>query len=180
MIEFKNIFPQLHYIPQAALLTVLFMMSYLFIKENKGHAREKIASLFSQKWLVAFLFYTALLLTGTIIARTHTEPFRNIIGIFGFTTYGGINKNGLINILLFVPYTFLYIKAFGPQRPFGKSLLLSLATTLFIEFFQLLFWVGWFSFADIIHNITGGIIGYLLWIIPKTIKEKQLFRRALK
>lgn len=173
MIEFKNIIIQLHYIPQAFFLTVLLILSFLFIRENRGRVKEKIAALRSQKWLLAFLFYTALLMTGTIIARTHTEPLRNIIGDFGFTIDGRINKNGLINVLMFVPYTFLYINAFLPQKPFGKSLLLSLATTLFIELFQLLFWVGWFSFADIIHNITGGIIGCIVWFLLKAVKEKK-------
>ena len=176
MIEIKNIIIQLHYIPQAALLTVLFILSFLFVRENRGHVKEKIAALCSQKWLLAFLFYAALLLTGTIIARTHTEPLQNIIGDFGFTTDGWINKNGLINVLIFIPYTFLYIKAFKPQKPWKKSLLLSLVTTLFIEFFQLLFRVGWFSLADIIHNMIGGILGCILWFALKTIKEKKVFK----
>ena len=75
---------------------------------------------------------------------------------------------------MFVPYTFFYIKAFKPKLVWQKCLMLSLATTLFIEVFQLLFWVGWFSLADIVHNVVGGMLGCGLWKLIEFYKKRKI------
>ena len=168
MNEFR-IVEHLHYIPQALLVTVLFVMSFLFIKDNQGRIKDRINDFFGQKWLVAFLFYTALLLTGTILSRQYTNPFTSITGTIWLISEGELVIAGLINILMFIPYTFLYLKAFKPKKPIVCCFCISLASTLFIELFQLLFWLGWFSIADIIHNILGGLIGCGLWYVQKRI-----------
>ena len=162
-----SILEKLHYIPQAMIVFVLLIMSFLFIQENRGHIKEQITKLGKQRWLIIFLFYTALILTGTILARPCANPYTNITGFIWLFTEGELNIGGLINILMFVPYTFLYLNAFKTQKPIVSCIFVSIGSTMFIELFQLLFWVGWFSLADMIHNIIGGMIGCILWHAQK-------------
>lgn len=158
-----SILEKLHYIPQAIIIFVLLTMSFLFFQDNRRHIKERIKNLRKQRWIVCFLFYTALLLTGTILARPYTNPYTNITGFIWLFVEGKLNIGGLINILMFIPFVFLYLNAFKPQKPIVSCLLVSIGSTLFIELFQLLFWVGWFSLADMIHNFIGGMIGYVVW-----------------
>lgn len=160
----NNILTQLHYIPLAAFLTVLFVIAFLFFTENNEEAKDKIIKMVREDgWIVAFLFYSALLFSGTLMGRPHTNPFVDIIGHIGFGKDDNFLTDGLVNILMFVPYTYLYLKAFRPERFVRKSFFISIATTIIIELCQLLFWVGQFSLGDILHNIIGGMVGCGLW-----------------
>lgn len=167
----NDIITQLHYIPLAVFLTVLFILSYIFIKENNDKAKEKfIKVLREDRWTVAFLFYLALLLAGTLMGRPHTNPFVNILGHIGFGEDDKFIRDGLVNILIFVPYTYLFLQANNTEKPVKKSLYLATVTTIFIELCQLLFWIGQFSIGDIIYNIVGGMIGCGVWYISNRVK----------
>ena len=167
---FRAIMALMRFLPQALIISVLFYLAYLFIKENKGQAALKLKALIKNDYKFAvFVFYTVLMLTSTIFARGFTNPFTHLIGYFTYDGWGNFNYVGLLNILMFIPYTFLYIIAFTPDKPFQKGLIFTVTTTLFIELYQLLFWVGQFSLADIIHNTIGGIIGIGLWFAKKRL-----------
>lgn len=160
----NEILTQLHYIPLAAFLTVFFAIAFIFFKENNEEAKNKLVKMVREDgWTVAFLFYSALLLAGTLMGRPHTNPFVNVIGHIGFGKEDSFLTDGLVNILMFVPYTYLYIKAFRPDRFVRKCFYLSTATTVIIELCQLLFWVGQFSLGDILYNVIGGMVGCGLW-----------------
>lgn len=168
----NDIYIQLHNIPQAFLIAVLLSFVFLFVKDNKNESKEKLKCFFLQdKAIALFLFYTALLLVCTIIGRPHTNPFINIIGKIRIVDNGIVNYGGLENIVMFIPYTLLYNIAFKPHFILKKSMCLTIITTVFIEIFQLLFWVGQFSFADLLHNTIGGIIGCGLWYIYMRISK---------
>lgn len=164
---------QLHYIPQTALVTILFFMCYLFISDNKNQIKTKIAGLLKQRWIAAFLCYSAFIVTITVLARFVSEPVYSGLGRFAIIENGKINRDAVINILLFIPYTFCYLKAFTPPKVFKSSFFLSLGSTVFIEVFQFLFWVGHFTIADIVHNTMGGIIGCTIFCIRQMIKDKR-------
>ena len=164
---------QLHYIPIAIIITWLFLMAYLYIKDNKGQVIKNIRHIVKNDLkLVLFIFYTSLLLTGTIIARPLTYPYTNILGYYIYDWLGHFNYLGLLNIVIFIPYIFIYIITFIPDKPFIKSIVLSASTTVFIELYQLIFWVGQFSMADILCNIFGGMLGYLLWYITNQMHKR--------
>ena len=166
----NEILTQLHYIPLAVFLTVFFSVAYLFFQENNKQAKDKLVKLLREDgWVVSFLFYTALLLAGTLMGRSHTNPFTNIIGHLGFGKEDNFLTDGLINILMFVPYTYLYIKAFKPDKTIRNCAYLSMTTTVLIELCQLLFWVGQFSVGDMFYNIIGGMTGCGIWFIENKI-----------
>lgn len=168
---------QVHYIPQTVIVAILFIMSYIFISDNKGQIKARIRKLLKKRWIIAFLCYSAFLFTITIIARYVSEPIFSGIGKFGMFQNGKADKDVIFNITLFIPYTFCYIKAFTPQNIIRSSFLLSLSSTIFIEVFQFVFWVGHFTIADIIHNIVGGMIGCGIWYSCNMIRKTKNIRR---
>lgn len=167
------LFSQVRFFPLAIVLTIMFCVSYIFIRENKRETITKLKELLKKdSKFVLFVFYTALILSSTIFARPATNPYTHVIDFFLYDGWGNVSIVGILNILMFVPYTYIYILAFNPNKPFAKSIQLTIATTLLIEFYQLLFWTGQFSLADMTHNIIGGIIGCGLWFLVKYIKER--------
>lgn len=156
---------QLHLIPRAIALTVVFLMAYMFVLDNKNRLFERIRTLCKNRWLVAFFFYFVFLVLSTLIVRRVTYPLKNIFNDFGLFINGKINYELIENALLFIPFSYLFIKAFKPSAPWKSSLLLSFATSAIIEACQLLFWLGEFQLSDIVHNTFGGMIGCGLWYI---------------
>lgn len=92
------------------------------------------------------------------------EMFRYSVGSLKFI------KNIIGNILLFVPFGFFssyYLKAKKISTPF----ILTLITSLTIEIVQ--YYIGRvFDIDDIILNVFGGIIGFLLYIGLDAIKRR--------
>ena len=163
---------QAHFIPQSLVVAALFIMSFLFISDNRGKIRERLLGLVKQRWTVAFLFYAAFVLTTTVLARYRAAPIYSGVGSFALISKGKVNKETLVNIILFIPYSFLYIKAFRPKKRAKSVLLLCFLSTLFIESFQYLFWVGQFTLSDIVYNMIGGVIGYLMTLISRKKSQK--------
>lgn len=66
------------------------------------------------------------------------------------------------NILIFMPYTFLLASIYKKVRSILKILIISISTSVFIEFVQ--FFVGRsVDIDDLILNVIGGILGYLVF-----------------
>ena len=151
-------------------------MTYIFIRDNKGNVRNKLKQFFKQGWISFFVVYCTFLLTVTLIGRYKTNPYTNIIGTFGIFKDGKINSEILTNILLYLPYTYSFIMAYHPRNVGICCLGLALITSCIIETMQLVFWLGQFSLADIVHNVLGGILGYGIWIIRK----KRVFTVLVK
>ncbi len=178
----KMVHDILHFIPQGVLVSILFVIAFLWTQDNGKQCTKKIiVFIHEKKWIALFLFYAAYLFTCTIFARGHTYPFRDILGEMGWNKRNGkLNDAGLQNILIFIPYIYLFVNAFKPPKCFYKCILLTIGTTAFIEIFQLLFWVGEFSFADLLQNIIGGILGFAFWCIytgiRRVVKKQQRWK----
>ena len=122
---------------------------------------------------VLFLFYASLLLVSTVFSRENINPYQSVFEDFGLRDDVKWNNEIIENILLFIPLTILFLNAFSPEKPWKASLILSACATGFIEFSQLLFWLGEFQLADIFHNIVGGMIGYGIWRAGKMIVTRK-------
>lgn len=168
------ILSEVRLLPQALIMTVLICITCIFVKDNKGQALKRLKKLMKEKLpFVLFIFCAALIFTSTIFARPLTNPYTHIFDFFLYDGWGKFNVVGLLNVLIFIPYTVLYIVAFSPNKPFIKSLQLTIATTFIIEIYQLLFWAGQFSLADMTHNILGGMLGYGVWYIVMSISKRN-------
>lgn len=160
-------------IPRAIVLGAMLFVVFLFFVGDKKAALQKIGAQFKNRWLVAFFFYLAFILMGTIFARQHTIPYKRVFENFGFRDDDpNWNKEIIENIGIFIPYSILLLQAFEKRRNIRSIVICTLMTSATIEVAQLLFWVGSFQFADIIHNLIGGCIGFLFWILIMKTKEK--------
>ena len=170
----------LHFIPQTIIFSVLSIMAYIFIQDNKGNIRNKLKQFLNQRWIAFHIIYCAFLLTVTLIGRYKANPYTNIIGTFCAFKNGRLNSEIVVNILLYIPYTYSFIMVYHPKSAVLSCLFLSLITTCGIETLQLLFWLGQFSLADIVHNTIGGMLGYILWFIFHTGGERNLLSCVAK
>lgn len=171
----QDIIRQLWDIPRTLMLAGLLVLAFLFFADIKKRKKEEILAFIKQRWKIAFIIYFSFILTGTIFSRQITNPYQSILKGF-ISNDTNWNKEIVENILLFVPYSFLFLQAFTPIHPWKSSILLTVITTVFIEISQLLFWLGFFQVADIIHNIIGGIIGIALWRVTIMLREKAFLR----
>ena len=164
---------RINYLYLAALLSFFLIVTYRFYRDNRGRIRAKIKESLKEKWIIIFFFYLSIILISTIFARRMERPINNIIGQFGLKREIGWDFEIIMNILLFLPYTFLFIVAFKPQIPWKASIILSGITTIFIELSQLLFWLGSFQLSDIVHNFLGGMLGCGIWYTINWRKKSQ-------
>ena len=92
------------------------------------------------------------------------EMFRYEIGSYKFM------KNIIGNILLFIPYGF-FCSYYLENKKVSTNVIICLIATLCIETIQ--YYIGRvFDIDDIILNVLGGFIGYLLYIVLSTVRSK--------
>ena len=137
-------------------------------------------------WRFLFVVYIALMLwllfgrsPGWSDGRAYRELLRQNINLNPFYTIenylhvilknpqSSYFKNCIIellgNILLFIPAGWLLPRLFKSMRKFFLFLLTCLLAILFVESLQLVTLLGRFDVDDIILNIAGMLIGYILY-----------------
>ena len=137
-------------------------------------------------WRFLFVVYIALMLwllfgrsPGWSDGRAYRELLRQNINLNPFYTIenylhvilknpqSSYFKNCIIellgNIFLFIPAGWLLPRLFKSMRKFFPLLLTCLLAILFVESLQLVTLLGRFDVDDIILNIAGMLIGYILY-----------------
>lgn len=100
-------------------------------------------------------------------------PFRTIsIFLRNFTdSYAFINIMG--NIIPFIPLGFFVPLLFVKKRQLINTLLISFVSILLIEILQFITMLGFFDIDDIILNMIGCIMGYVMFLILKVISGRR-------
>ena len=134
---------------------------------------KKNEAIKERKWAAAGLItYFMILVQMGLLSR----PFGSTREIkwIPFVTPGGdylIVLYALANIVYFIPLGFLLARVFkGTINNAFKAGIAALAISLFIEIMQYLLACGTSEVEDLIMNVTGGIVGYL--IAKKISKNK--------
>ena len=164
---------QAFYLPRAILVAIPMILAWMFWKDNQGHIRERLSALKGKWWITAFFVYVSYILVSTIIGRTKEYPLGSVISHLFPGDDIRVWKMNIENMLMFVPYSFLFLQAFKPDKPWYSSTILVIITALAIESYQLLFWLGVFQISDVIFNLIGGIIGTAVWVLWKCISSKN-------
>ena len=160
----KDLIAHLGYLPRSLFLAVPLLFTCLYIREYGRGMWRKLRNTQRLPWTIAFSLWAALILTTAVAARSSKEPLGSVWEHFGFVYKGRLNTQMVENVLVFVPYSFLFLAAFRPTKPFLSSLTVTACTTLLIELSQLTLRLGVFQVSDLVHNMEGGIIGALLWM----------------
>lgn len=89
-------------------------------------------------------------------------PFRTMKNYVKYSGFLHTLTNIFGNILIFIPYGILVAEIFPKFRKLSKIFLLSFATSFFVEFIQ--FFIGRsVDIDDLMLNVVGSIMGYLIW-----------------
>ena len=171
------------YIRLACIFIVIISILYLpflCILKKKG---KSIVRQLSYIGLFCTLF---LIIFATILFVPITfEPENHILNVVPFRWLSTTNSFQLFlvekipNILLFIPLGFFIPVVFKSKRKFYKTVLLSFCMTFSIEFFQ--YFIGRSSdIDDILTNLLGAIIGYILFnLLNNFLKQKNWWNKLV-
>lgn len=126
--------------------------------------------------IISVLYLPILFMPITFTPETHTL---NLVP-FNFTDFNQFVVEKVPNIMLFIPLGFFMPIVFKSTRKFYKTVLISFAITFSIEFFQ--YFIGRSSdIDDIITNLLGAIIGYVIFFITnKMFKNQKWWNKLIK
>lgn len=164
--------------PTLVVLIAIFiiMRVTIFIK---GDSRKVVIheELFNLLFFAYLLILFGLVTSQDIQAYNGTNfmPFREILRYDIGTS--GFYKQVIGNILLFIPFGY-FVSAYCKIKGLGTITIVSLLSSLVIECVQ--HYIGRsFDVDDIILNVIGGIIGFLLYISLNAIRTHlpKLFRK---
>ena len=165
---FNNCIAQFKFVPRAIALSFIVVFAYLFIRDNnRKEIRDKLLSVIKKPWLILYIVFLSYILVCTLFSRQYLVPYKSVFKGLRLYDKGRWSIECIENIILFVPYTFFYLQALAPEKPLKAAFLIAFLTSLFIESSQLIFWLGAFQLSDLMYNVIGGMIGWLLWFIWK-------------
>lgn len=166
---------------ECVLIAVLCVFSIQLFEQNgiKNTISETVKRMRSEYkfriYFFAFL-YIAFLLSMTVLGRQRQEnPLVNVIGDWGIN-----NLDNAENLILFMPYGFLYFKIMECRNnKIGDKLYIRNATlTAFflsssIEVIQFIFSTGTFQLSDITMNTVGAFLGVVFGCIIKRNRNRK-------
>lgn len=173
----------------ALITSVLIMFLYMYANEqglknivNKWLDALKKESRFRTVFL--FSFVVSMILFRTLLNRyLWANPLSDIIGIWSLhKDTGELTTEIIENFILFVPFIILFWccfreKVIKTKTKFIKivaySIAISFASSLTIEFLQLMLRLGTFQLSDLFFNTTGGLFGGIIYFIGYKIKHRK-------
>lgn len=146
------------------IFSFIFFIGYYYFVIRKEEYRIKyfVIGILYSIYLAGMLHFT--LLHRVILDTRHIKFFSLNTGIAIYDM-----SETFYNILLFIPMGFLTPLCFKNIR-LKRILFQCLCISFGIEIIQLVFQIGFFDINDLVNNVLGGIIGYLLF----TLIEKEL------
>ena len=159
---------------------IIFFIEKLGIKNIMFGIKEKFILELNYKWKILFYTYLYFILKKSLLNRS--KGMKNSLE-FAFKrdwlflvkdTWSRVQA--VENILFFIPISFFFSLAFFNKKKYELQLLkkilkFSFLLSLFIELTQLILTIGTFQLSDIVYNVLGGIIGYILAILVNCINN---------
>ncbi len=147
-------------------IIISLRLAYLYVNKIKFVLYKELLSLGFVVYILS-LFY-AVTFQDVSWSTSNFIPFREMFRYEVFTPK--FFKNVLGNVIVFIPYGF-YVGYILKKSKFKLIFLLSLVTSLAIEFTQLM--IGRvLDIDDIILNVVGGLLGYLIYKLLDKVKNK--------
>lgn len=146
----------------------------LILNAMNARRERKGKEAFPMAGLMAFSLYLMIILVITFFSREDGSRSR-AIDLQLFSTWGINTRNNAFvveNVLLFIPYGFVCPWAFPWLRGFFRNAFAAFVTSLGVETFQLITGRGFFQIDDILTNVLGAIIGYVIYSLITGIYRK--------
>lgn len=148
----------------------------LILNGMNARRERKGKEAFPMAGLMAFSLYLMIILVITFFSRE--DGSRIGMDLELFSTWGINTRNNAFvveNVLLFIPYGFACPWAFPWLRGFFRNTFAAFLTSLGVETIQLITGRGYFQVDDILTNVLGAVIGYVIFRILDGILRR--FRR---
>ncbi len=161
---YKDMLSVMHYLPAGLLVGIPVAGVIILFNKMRG-LKSKQGKLFP---LLCFSMYFGVIMVITFFSRELGSRAGKDIDLQLFSSWGINARNNayvIENVLLFIPYTFLYCWAYEQRRNLLACFLLGAVTSLFIEVMQLITARGVFQIDDILTNILGALVGCLLYTL---------------
>lgn len=160
---YRDLVTALEYLPYGLALGIPLSAALVLIAFFSRRKRERQAFI----PLIAFGLYLAILLVITFLSR-ESGSMPGAMDLKLFSTWGINARNNAYvveNVLLFIPYGFLCCCAFVRLRSFFRCTFFGALTSVAVECLQLVTARGYFQIDDILTNILGTAVGYLLFLL---------------
>lgn len=169
---------------------VFFVIIYIcFLKKKKLTIYHKIIFITLYIYIILVIEktimpipvnYTQIEMWREMFPSIETSDLYNLIPLFDFGNSLWLN-NMILNIIMFIPFGFLWPLYKGKQK-FVYIFCSLLSFTSIIELYQLFMAftmktpIWYFDINDLIANMIGGVIGYLVFVLV----SPYLFRKISK
>ncbi len=156
--------------PMLVLISIVLItlrLTYLLINHKK---------IIIYKELISLCFIIYIMLLFELVTNTDFESFSNNFipfkEIFRYSPYSKLfYRNVVGNIVIFIPFGYFASYYCIVNKKWYISLLITLITSLTIEITQM--GIGRsFDIDDIILNVIGGFIGYIVYLVSSKIFKK--------
>ncbi len=157
----RDITSVLRYLPYGLVVGIIVVIILSIINDRRVKKQKAPLSVWA---ITGFIMYLVVLFFITFFSRE--DGSSKGIDMELFSTWGINTRNNayvIENILLFVPYGFLCAWAIKEVRNIITCTVLGAATSLLIEWLQLLTGRGFFQIDDVVTNTVGALIGYLIF-----------------
>lgn len=158
-------------------VVVLVMWGAMKIIQTKCSPDSKAVRIITERkdWILGLGFYIAILIQMGVISRTPGSVSEMVW--IPFQTPGGdylVVLYSLANLVIFIPFGILVPKVFRGINSVLMMALVTLMTSVLIEIVQFMLACGYAEVEDVIMNVAGGVIGYLIIkFIEKRKNEKR-------
>lgn len=138
----------------------------LILNSMNARRERKGKDAFPMMGIMVFSLYLMIILVITFFSRE--DGGWTGMDLELFSTWGTNARNHAFvveNVLLFIPYGFICPWAFPWLRGFFRNTFVAFVTSFGVETIQLITGRGYFQVDDILTNMLGAVIGYLLFQI---------------
>ena len=145
----------------------------LILNSMNARRERKGKDAFPMMAIMVFSLYLMIILVITFFSRE--DGGWTGMDLELFSTWGTNARNHAFvveNVLLFIPYGFICPWAFPWLRGFFRNTFAAFVTSFGVETIQLITGRGYFQVDDILTNVLGGIIGYLIYRMISGICHK--------
>jgi glycopeptide antibiotics resistance protein len=155
--------------PMIAIFTVIlasFRITYIVYKKEKFILYKELFSLIFLIYIMILFYLVTYQESG--YGTSNYTPFKEM---FRYNIDSDLFFRNIVgNILLFLPFG-LFISLFIDLKKVIPIIILTFITSLSIELTQKAI-ERVFDIDDIILNVFGGILGYLVWLLMYKVKER--------
>lgn len=149
------------FLPHGIVAGIIIVLVLSVINDRRVRRQKKP---FSVVAVTVLLMYMFIMLCITFLSRESGSS--NGIDMELFSTWSINTRNKALvieNVLLFIPYGFLFPLAVKSYRSFFSVMLVGIVTSLGIECMQLVTGRGFFQVDDILTNTLGAVVGYIIF-----------------